>query len=76
MAELRQARGETQQELADALGMSPQYLRRVEAGTVNLTLRSIARFAEALGVTEHALLEVPTTKRAGRGRPVKSGKRP
>lgn len=47
---LRKARGMTGEGLAEALGIAPQNLRRIEAGQQNLTLRTLARIADALGL--------------------------
>ena len=49
-ANIRRLRGEqlTQQALADRLGMSVQYLSRIERGDVNLTIKMIVRLANAL----------------------------
>src|SRR5437773_2415884 len=69
IAECRVGAGLTQLELAEALDMSLQYVQRVEAGHVNMTLGSLRRWSHALGVSPNALLERPTTARRGRGRP-------
>ena len=45
------ARGWTQRQLADALGKRESYVSRVLAGGVNLTLKTIAQFEVALGVS-------------------------
>ena len=47
---LRKARGMTGEGLAEAVGIAPQNLRRIEAGQQNLTLRTLARIADALGL--------------------------
>jgi len=47
---LRRRRGLTQQQLAEAAGMSRQYLVGLEAGTVNPTWNVVARVAASLGV--------------------------
>ena len=50
--------------------MSAQYLRRVEAGEVNLSIRSLVKFAHAFKAEVEALFEVPRSRqRRGRGRP-------
>lgn len=73
LAELREVRGLTQQALADALGKSMRYVQAVEAGGENLTLRTIAVFANALKVPPSAVLEAPVTKRRLPGRPKRPG---
>lgn len=75
VAELRGRAGLTQEVLAARLGVSVQYVRRIEAGT-NLTLRSLAIVARALGEDTSALLAVPadrTRPRPGRPRTKSSG---
>jgi transcriptional regulator with XRE-family HTH domain len=47
---LRVARGLTQEALALRVGMGWRHLQKIEAGEVNLTLRTICRFAAALQV--------------------------
>lgn len=41
----------TQQDLAEQVGLSVRYLQRIEAGTQNLTLRSLALLADSLGAS-------------------------
>jgi transcriptional regulator with XRE-family HTH domain len=72
LAELREARGLTQQALADDLGKSMRYVQAVEAGSENLTLRTIAAFASCLKVAPLAVLEPPAHKRRAPGRPKKT----
>jgi transcriptional regulator with XRE-family HTH domain len=50
IADLRKQRGLTQPDLASRVGVSVQYLQRVEQGRQNLTLSSLAKFASALAV--------------------------
>ncbi len=47
---LRMAAGLTQEELADRIGMAVTNIHRIEAGTQNLTLRTVVRVAEGLQV--------------------------
>lgn len=58
VAELRRERGMTQKQVAAAAGVSVQYMRRVEAG-VNLTITSLCRFADLLGVAVEDLFVAP-----------------
>lgn len=55
IAQLRAGRM-TQTELATLTGVSLKYVQRVEAGTQNLTIASLVRFANALGVPPARLL--------------------
>lgn len=50
IAELRQGRGMTQQDLAQKLEAAYQNVQRIERGEQNLTIRTMARLANALGV--------------------------
>jgi transcriptional regulator with XRE-family HTH domain len=68
----REDAGLTQQQFADRLEVSPQYLRRVESGGANLSVKSLLRFASGLGVEVADLFEAP--RRVGKrnpGRPPK-----
>jgi transcriptional regulator with XRE-family HTH domain len=57
--ELRQRLGISLSECAQNLGVSYQNLQRMERGEQNLTLRTMARVANALGVRVIDLLEAP-----------------
>jgi transcriptional regulator with XRE-family HTH domain len=57
LAELREARGLTQQELADELDVSMRYVQSIEAGTQNLTLRTLAEYASVLRSGIQAVFE-------------------
>jgi transcriptional regulator with XRE-family HTH domain len=70
VAEIRRAKGWTQQDLADRLRMEPQSVQRIERGT-NLTIRSLVNLALTLGVATSALFEPPTTAKRRPGRPSK-----
>ena len=56
IAEVRRQRGLTQEQLAERVGTSVRALQRTEAGAQNLTLRSVARLALALGVKPEELI--------------------
>jgi transcriptional regulator with XRE-family HTH domain len=58
IADLRRERGFTQEQFAEKVGVSEKYLQRVESGA-NLSIRSLVRFANALGVPLQALVERP-----------------
>jgi transcriptional regulator with XRE-family HTH domain len=55
VAAIRRAQGVTQEQLAERLGTAPRNIQRIEAGQ-NLTLRTLERVAEALGVDPIDLL--------------------
>ncbi len=69
VAEVRQALGLTQQEMAERLRMPLKNLQRIEAG-MNLTLRSLVRLARGLGTPTKTLLDDPQSRERRRvGRP-------
>lgn len=73
VAELRETGALTQQNLADAVGLSPQRVREIEAGTHNPSVRTLDRIAKGLAVEIAALFEVPASRaRRGPGRPPKA----
>lgn len=53
---LRRARGLSQEALADALGIHRTYVGGLERGERNVTLRTVERLAELLGVDAARLL--------------------
>ena len=55
----RRERGVSQEELADTLGVHRTYMGGVERGERNLTLRSLERLAERMGVDPVTLLTPP-----------------
>jgi transcriptional regulator with XRE-family HTH domain len=55
----RLARGLSQEDLADALSVHRTYMGGVERGERNLTLRSLERLAERMGVDPVTLLQPP-----------------
>ena len=65
IAHLRRERALTQEGFAEAVGVSEKYVQRVESGA-NLSVRSLVKFANALGVPLAALIEPPRGPR-GRG---------
>jgi transcriptional regulator with XRE-family HTH domain len=54
---LRQARGLTQDAVAEALGIAVKNVQRLEAGRQNLTLKTLAHIADVLDVEPHELLK-------------------
>ncbi len=69
IGELRERAGLTQAQVAEAVAMSVTNYQRIEAGTQNLTLRTMAKVARALGVGVVELLMPPETRA-----PVRKGK--
>lgn len=53
---LRQAAAMSQRDLAEAAGLDPKYFGRIERGGPNVTLATLARIADVLGVEPHELL--------------------
>lgn len=56
LKQLRQAAGLTQMAMAARLGVDLRGYQRAESGSANLTLRTLARLASALGVSPSGLL--------------------
>jgi transcriptional regulator with XRE-family HTH domain len=54
---LRQARGLTQDAVAEALGIAVKNVQRLEAGRQNLTLKTLVHVADVLDVEPHELLK-------------------
>jgi transcriptional regulator with XRE-family HTH domain len=59
----RQDRGLSQEALADLVGVHRTYLGGVERGERNLTLKSVERIAESLGLEPMSLLRKGSTLR-------------
>ena len=62
----RQARGLSQEAFADLVGVHRTYMGGLERGERNLTLRSVERIAEQIGVDPLALMDSAAGKRARR----------
>jgi transcriptional regulator with XRE-family HTH domain len=62
----REAQGLSQEDFADVLGYHRTYLGAVERGERNLTLRSVERLADQLGVDPVDLLRPARAARRGR----------
>lgn len=73
IAELRQERDWTQEDLAAALGASVRWLARIELSGVNIQINILTRIANALRVPTRALLDPPgpAAREVRRGRPKK-----
>jgi transcriptional regulator with XRE-family HTH domain len=61
LREIRSAKGLSQREL-EGLGINHKYYQRIEAGSVNLTLRSLEKLAAALGVGVLEIFQVSGEK--------------
>ncbi|GAB4428068.1 MAG: hypothetical protein OHK0039_46540 [Bacteroidia bacterium] len=53
---VRQQRGQTQQDVADHLGISRSYYAAIENGTKTIGLKNAARFAETYGISSDWLI--------------------
>lgn len=74
VAELRVKAGSTQEELAERMKLPVKYLQRIESGAQNLSVRTLVRFANSLGVPMAELFTPPASfRRPKPGRP--SGRR-
>lgn len=60
VAELRREACLTQEQLAERLGVSPRWVRRLEQQGENATIHTLARVANAIGVEVAVLLEEPS----------------
>lgn len=74
IAEIRAAKGWTQERFAEALGIAVQNVARMEQGRQNLTVRTIVRLARTLGCTPRSLWDPvrvgPSKHRARKAKPV------
>lgn len=70
VAELREARGWTQEELAELLDCTPKWIQTIERGQGNVSLRALAQLGSAFGVAVVELFSAPARSRPRRpGRP-------
>lgn len=77
VAELRAERALTQQDLADAFGLSPKRIRQMESGTRSPSIRTLCNVARVFNVEIAALFEIPASReRKGPGRPPKAVQSP
>lgn len=58
--ELRQAKGMTQEDLADRCGLFRTYMSRIETGKANPTLTMIHALADSIGVPVQQLFDAST----------------
>lgn len=68
IAELRRERDMTQQQLADALGLSQKTVGHYEVGRIRLQVAMLPDLADCLGVSISALLD-PLRKSVGKRKP-------
>jgi transcriptional regulator with XRE-family HTH domain len=66
LAAMEDKEGMTQKQLAEIMGVSPQQINKILKGHENLTLESIAKLSEALGVE---LISFPEFKYSAPSRP-------
>jgi transcriptional regulator with XRE-family HTH domain len=57
--DVRKAAGLTQKQVAEAVGVAPSYITMVETGAQNLTVWSLAKLAESLGVDMSRFFPAP-----------------
>lgn len=48
--------GLSQEELAYRAGLAPRHLQKIEAANVNVTIKTLAQIATAMGLRVHSLL--------------------
>lgn len=73
ISELREKKGLTQADVAEAIGTTVPNFQRIEYGTQNVTIETMTKIANAIGVKVAAFfgeIEGPKARR-GRGRPAK-----
>jgi transcriptional regulator with XRE-family HTH domain len=58
LKEIRKARGLTQEELAEKVDLSPQYLSRLEGGHQSPSIETVATLAEALDLELFELFDM------------------
>lgn len=73
VSEIRVRRGLTQRELAEQLGVSDKYVQQIEAGTQNLTIKSLVNLAVVLDVRVKEFFYVPRKAERRLGRPKSRG---
>jgi transcriptional regulator with XRE-family HTH domain len=66
---LREERGLTQDQLAEAVGVDIRTVQRIEAGMANVLLGTLVDLGDVLGVKPGALLKEAEMPEVKRGRP-------
>ena len=70
----RERHGWAQEQAADRVDMATRMVQGIEAGAMNVTLVTLARLCEGLGVDVRDLFEdTPPAPKRGAGRPVRAG---
>jgi len=70
--EVRRERGLTQEGLADKLAMLPSNYARIEQGRQNVTVDTLVKIANGLGVDVADLFTPPKARKSRPGRPRKT----
>lgn len=65
IATVRESTGLTQEQLASRLGIAARNVQRVEAGSQNLTLQTVERFARGMGVDPSTIITIPEGRLRG-----------
>lgn len=75
---LRTTRGWTQENLAQAMGVDPRYLQKIERASLNFGVTILAVIADALNVKPSRLLRPAKLDLPARGRPAqrRPGRKP
>jgi transcriptional regulator with XRE-family HTH domain len=63
---IRKAKGISQEALADGAGVSPSYMGEVERGVRNISLETLEKVSNALGVSPIDILRVSNVEPEGR----------
>ena len=70
VAEIRAARGLTQEQLAEVIGIAVTHLQKIETGRLNLTVRTLVTLANALRCeSARELFDEPASREVKTGRP-------
>ena len=69
LSELRKARGITQVQLAERLGVAQQTMAHYEGGTVRIGVETLAQAAHTLDTTIEELIGTPSKRSAGKRGP-------
>ena len=76
LAEFRVRAGLTQEAFAEKLGMAPNNLQRIELGMQNLTIGTLVRLANGLGIPVARLFLPPRSRAVRTGRPPRRASKP
>jgi transcriptional regulator with XRE-family HTH domain len=71
IAELRIAKGLTQEQLAERLDVATRWVQGVEGGAENLTLGTLTTFCDVLRVPMIEVFRPPTSPKSKPGRPAR-----